>query len=75
MKDHEVREARLRAVNYGWPGQVVNSPNAKTGCFTGYWPSGRIAWKGGFRSGQQEGLWTYISKDGQTEKMHFYCNL
>ncbi len=75
MNENEVRQARERAINYGWPGAAVNSPNAKTGSFTGYWPSGRGAWKGRFRSGRQEGLWVYTSKDGNRNKMHFYCNL
>jgi hypothetical protein len=75
MKELEVRQAQQRALEYGWPGRSIDSPNAKTGKFSGYWPSGRIAWKGNFISGEQYGVWTYTSKDGKSQSEHVYCNL
>lgn len=75
MKDLEVRQAQQRALEYGWPGRAVDSPNAKTGNFSGYWPSGRLAWTGTFVSGEQYSLWTYTSKDGKSNETHVYCNL
>lgn len=75
MKDIEVRQAQQRALEYGWPGRRNNSPNAKTGKFSGFWPSGRIAWQGTFISGDQYGVWQYTSKDGKTSEQHVYCNL
>jgi Tfp pilus assembly protein FimT len=75
MKEFELRQARGRALEYGWPGRSVQSPNAKTGRFSGYWPSGRIAWKGAFVSGEQYGIWSYTSKDGKSQEERVYCNL
>ena len=75
MKDLEVRQAQQRALEYGWPGRAVTSPNAKTGKFSGFWPSGRLAWTGTFVSGEQYSLWTYTSKDGKSNETHVYCNL
>jgi hypothetical protein len=75
MKQIEVDQAQQRALEYGWPGRREESPNAKTGNFTGYWPSGRLAWKGCFVSGEQYGVWQYVSKDGKSQASHVYCNL
>ena len=75
MKQIEVLQAQQRALEYGWPGRSSDSPNAKTGKFTGYWPSGRLAWKGIIVSGEQYSRWTYVSKDGKSEESHVYCNL
>ena len=36
-KENEEELARRNARLYGWPGRTKNSPNAKTGKFTGYW--------------------------------------
>jgi hypothetical protein len=75
MTDLEVRQAQQRALEYGWPGRSSDSPHAKTGKFTGYWPSGRLAWQGKFISGEQYGIWAYTSKDGKSQQDHVYCNL
>ena len=75
MKELEERQAQQRALEYGWPGRNIQSPNAKTGKFSGFWPSGRLAWTGTFVSGEQYSLWTYTSKDGNSNETHVYCNL
>ena len=75
MKDIEIRQAQQRALEYGWPGRGRRSPNAKTGKFSGFWPSGRLAWEGKFISGEQYGKWTYVSKDGTDMETRVYCNL
>ena len=75
MKDFEIRQAQQRALEYGWPGRQQQSPNAKTGKFSGFWPSGRLAWEGKFISGEQYGIWTYVSKNGNDADTRVYCNL
>jgi hypothetical protein len=75
MNISELRQCQQRALEFGWPGRRVQSPNAKTGKFSGYWPSGRIAWHGSFISGNQYGEWTYTSKDSTSTIQHVYCNL
>lgn len=72
----EMEQAKLNARSFGWPGRAKDTPNSKTGTFTGYWRSGRVAWKGAFNNGNQVGLWEYhIISSEQTIKHEFYCNL
>jgi hypothetical protein len=75
-KENEEELARRNARLYGWPGRTKNSPNAKTGKFTGYWKSGRAAWTGRFEVGEQVGLWEYHLVASTPGVVHeFYCNL
>jgi hypothetical protein len=74
--EREVSAARENARLYGWPGRSRNTPNSKTGKFTGYWKSGKTAWKGQFEVGEQVGLWEYHLTSSKPAVIHeFYCNL
>jgi hypothetical protein len=74
--ERELAKAQDSAKLYGWPGRSQNTPNSKTGTFTGYWRSGLICWKGAFENGDQVGLWEYhLSDTKQPIRHEFYCNL
>lgn len=70
-----VSRAQREALNYGWPGREKGG-TPKTGTFSGYWRSGRVAWRGSFETGNQVGLWSYMNPDHQYDVVfEFYCNL
>jgi hypothetical protein len=72
----ELEQAKENARLYGWPGRAQNTPNSKTGTFTGYWRNGRVAWKGSFHNGNQVGLWEYqLIVSAESTQHEFYCNL